>query len=105
MDKTWTWGELYATIAKLTNEHYLDPRFDCVINLFAGYSSHKHKIQEFIDGPLSIHREYDEVRLINDQDWYNDEFSVGLHPNGDILLGTEEMIEEYINDTCDDYEY
>ena len=105
MDKTWTWGELYAEIVKLVEENCLDPRWDCVVNLFMGYSAHRHKIKEFIYGPLSRHGEYDEVRLINDEDWYNDEFSVGLHPNGNILLGTEEMIEEYINETCTDEDY
>lgn len=106
MDKTWTWGELYATIEKLIEEHGLDPRWDCVVNLFSGYSGHhRHKIQEFIDGPLSRHSESEEVRLINDEDWYDDIFSVELHPNGDILLGTESMIEEYLNEINDDYDY
>ena len=105
MDKTWTWGELYAEIGKLVKEHCLDPRWDCVINLFRGYSANRYKIQDFIDGPLSKHGEYDEVRLLNLEDWYDYEFSVGLHPNGNILLGTEEMIEEFINETCDDYDY
>lgn len=104
MDKTWTWGELYAEIEKLVEEYCLDPRWDCVINLFMGYSDNRCKIKDFIEVPLSRHGEFEEVLLLNSEQWHN-EFSVGLHPNGDILLGTKEMIEEFINDTQDDYDY
>ena len=105
MDKTWTWGELYAEIEKIVGIHCLDPRWDCVVNLFMGYSANWCKIQDFIDGPLSKHGESEEVRLLNEEYWYSDEFSIALHPNGNILLGTEEMIKEFIDKTSDDYEY
>ena len=93
------WGEeLYAEIEKLVDKHSLDPRRDCVVSLFKRYSDNSCKIQDFIDGPLSIYRENEEVRLIDDEYSYFDEFSVGIHPNGNILLGPKEMINEYIDD-------
>ena len=105
MDKTWTWGELYAEIEKLVDEHCLDPRWDCVVTIFKRYSDNSVKIKNFLDVPLSIRGENEEVLLMNDEYCCLNEFSIGLHPNGNILLGTEEMIKDFIDNTSYDYEY
>ena len=107
MDKTWTWGELYAEIESLVEKYELDPSWDDVINLCADdRGEDRARIRDFIYGPLSSFKESADVRLPNNIGWYDDEFSVSLdYDNGNILLGKDWMIENYLNGIFDDEDY
>lgn len=107
MDKTWTWGELYAKIDSLVEEYELDPAWSDVINLCADdRGEDRDRIRDYTDGPLAFFNDYDEVRIPNNIGWYEDEFSVGFdNDNGNILLGKDWMIENYLNGIFDDEDY
>lgn len=101
MDKTWTWGELYREVELLTEENSLDPRWDNVVNLFGGdRGEEKVSIDEFLNEICSFHYGYEEVNIPNSGGNFENEFSIAIHPNGDILLGKDWMIENFI---CEDY--
>lgn len=90
MDKTWTYGELYAAIQSLAEKYELNPRFNFVINL---YASNRYTINECLR-EMEQHDEYEEVSLPCITCSIN-EFSIGVSPSGDILLGRDYMIKDY----------